>query len=95
MSPVVVAERVAHIAAVRADATADRAALQSALTAECAVRAWLDASNAALVTRLDEVVSFPEQTIADTNRCSLGAASKTQGTCRHPRRHTRPRCSVG
>jgi hypothetical protein len=73
----VVVERVRRIAEVRSDGAADRAQTESALTDVRRVRAWLDASDAALASSLAAEVSFPEQAIAETSKGSLGSASNT------------------
>jgi hypothetical protein len=41
------------------------------------IRSWVDAAEAKLVTGVDRAASFPEATIADASRGSLGAAGKT------------------
>ena len=43
-----------------------------------AIRAWADAQEAGLVGQLTRIESFPEATIAEAGRCSVGAASKTK-----------------
>ena len=73
-----VAARVRHIAAVRADDASDLDAVRSALADAERMRAWVEAQIAALVHRLDAVDVFPEATIAETSRCSLGAAGATK-----------------
>ena len=54
---------------------ADTAVLGAALVAERELRAWLDASQAQLATMLAAVSSFPEQSIAESSKGSLGQAS--------------------
>ena len=54
---------------------ADAAVLGAALVAERELRAWLDASQAHLATMLAAVSSFPEQSIAESSKGSLGQAS--------------------
>ncbi len=78
MTPKAIGERAASVAAVRADAGAKRHRIASALVDVRAIRAWADAQEAGLVGQLTSVDSFPEATIAEANRCSVGAASKTK-----------------
>jgi hypothetical protein len=73
-----VIERVERIAAVRAMPDADADLVQSGLVAVREARAWLDAQHAGLVAQLKDVSSFPESAIADADRCSLGAATRTK-----------------
>ncbi len=68
-------ERVGRIGAVRADGAAGRVERESALVEVRRVRAWLDASEADLVRGLAAEVSFPEQSIAETSKGSMGQAS--------------------
>jgi hypothetical protein len=72
-----VVERLERIAEVRADPAASRSTIAAGLVAVREAQAWLDAQHAGLVTQLREVDSFPEKTIADTSKSSLGQASKT------------------
>ncbi len=72
-----VAERVERIAEVRADPAASRSTITSGLVAVREVEAWCAAQHAGLVAQLRQVDSFPEKTIADASKSSLGAASKT------------------
>ena len=69
--------RVERIAEVRADPAASRSAISAGLVAVREAQAWLDAQHAGLVTRLRDVDSFPEKTIADAAKTSLGQATKT------------------
>ncbi|BAN03242.1 HNH endonuclease signature motif containing protein [Ilumatobacter coccineus] len=78
MSSAVIGKRVANVAAVLADAHAEREQVATALVDVRSIRAWADAHEARLVAQLSRVDSFPEATIADTNRCSVGAATKTK-----------------
>lgn len=78
MTPESIGERAASVAAVRADEGAGRGQISGALVDVRAIRAWVDAQEAGLVGQLSTVDSFPEATIAETNSCSLGAASKTK-----------------
>ena len=72
-----VVERLGRIAEVRASAAADAATVQSGLVAVREARAWLDAQHAGLVAQLQQVSSFPEATIAEADRTSVGAATKS------------------
>ena len=78
MTPKAIGERAASVTAVRADTGAQRHRIANALVDVRAIRAWADAREAALVGQLTSIESFPEATIAESNRCSLGAASKTK-----------------
>jgi Domain of unknown function (DUF222)/HNH endonuclease len=78
MSSGVIGKRVANVVAVLADANAEREQVAAALVDVRSIRAWADAHEARLVAQLATVDSFPEATIADTNRCSVGAATKTK-----------------
>jgi hypothetical protein len=77
MEIVGVIERVEHISAVSAGAAADAGLLRSGLVAVREVRAWLDAQHAGLVAQLRVVDSFPEKSVADAAKTSLGQATKT------------------
>lgn len=77
MTPGVVSERAGRITLACADA-AGRADLVAGLAAAEQLRAWLDARTGVMVQRLAVLDSFPERTIADTSRCSLGTATKTK-----------------
>ncbi len=70
-------ERVGRISAVRSDASATAHVVESGLVAVREVQAWCDAQHAALVARLREVDSFPEQRIAHAAKTSLGHAAKS------------------
>jgi hypothetical protein len=70
-------ERVERIAEVRADPAASRSTITSGLVAVREAQAWLDAQHAGLIAQLREVDSFPEKTIADASKSSLGQATKT------------------
>ncbi len=72
-----VVERVERIAEVRANPDASASAISTGLVAVREAQAWLDAQHAGLVAQLRRVDSFPEKTIADAAKSSLGAASKT------------------
>jgi hypothetical protein len=72
-----VVERVERIATVRATPAADAATVQSGLVAVREARAWLDAQHAGLVAQLTEVSSFPEAAIAEAERSTISAATKT------------------
>ena len=73
-----VVERVERVSAVRADATADVATIESALRASSELKAWLAAGDAELGSRLSTQVSFPEKSIADCTRESLRDAAKSK-----------------
>jgi len=73
-----VIERVRRIASVRADTAADPTAVETALQASAQLRSWLASSDAALTARLSSQVSFPEKTIAECTRSSLGEAGKAR-----------------
>ena len=72
-----VIERVKRVAAVRADAGVPVAVAQSALVDIRGVRAFLDAAEADLARTIRRTAPFPEATVAEATRGSLGAASKT------------------
>jgi len=72
-----VIERVRHIAAVVDDPAGDADVVTSGLVAIREARAWLDAQQAAMVSALRVIDSFPEHTLADTDRTSVGSAAKT------------------
>ena len=72
-----VIERVERIASVRANPVASGATISSGLVAVREAQAWLDAQHAGLVAQLRAVDSFPEKTIADAAKTSLGQASKS------------------
>ncbi len=78
MTPEAIGERAASVAAVRADTGAERHRIADALVDVRAIRAWADAQEAGLVGQLTRIESFPEATIAEAGRCSVGAASKTK-----------------
>lgn len=68
--------RVRQAASVRADVGAGRDALEAGLRSIGVVRSWLAASEADLAARLAAVVSFPEKSIADAGRATLGEAGR-------------------
>jgi hypothetical protein len=72
-----VVERVQHITAVRSNPAADVDILKSGLVAIREVRAWCDAQQAGIVRSLNAVDSFPEKTVAEANKQSLGQAAKS------------------
>jgi len=72
-----VVERIRRVAGVRVNAAAPRVDVESALCDVRQVRAWLDASEAALASSLADQASFPEAAIAETSRGSIGDASRT------------------
>ena len=71
-----VVERVQHITAARADTAADRSAIENALRDVSALQSWLAGNKAALTSRLAQLVSFPEKTLADCTRGSTRDAIK-------------------
>lgn len=73
-----VIERVRHIADVRADEAADAAAIEAAMVAVRELTSWTEAQQAGLIGRLSAVVSFPEATIADAAKTSVGVASRAK-----------------
>jgi hypothetical protein len=72
-----VIERVERIADARAHPAAPAGLISSGLVAVREIEAWCAAQHAGLVAALRQVDSFPEKTIADAAKSSLGAASKT------------------
>jgi Domain of unknown function (DUF222) len=78
MTPGAVAERAAHIAAVRIDECADGPLVKSALIAVREITSWAAAQQAALVAKLASMESFPEATIAAATKESLAASAKTK-----------------
>jgi hypothetical protein len=77
MESELVIERVRRVDAVRGDAGADSASIEEGLRASAELRAWLAAADAEMTERLSPLVTFPERTIADCTRTSLGEALKT------------------
>jgi hypothetical protein len=72
-----VIERVERIGDVRAHPAAPAGLISSGLVAVREIEAWCAAQHAGLVAALRQVDSFPEKTIADAAKSSLGHASKT------------------
>jgi len=72
-----VVERVEHISCVRANPAADAELLKSGLVTIRQVRAWCDAQQAALVSALKVIDSFPENAVAEAAKQSLGQAAKS------------------
>ncbi len=75
-----VIERIERVVATRCDVNAGRAIvddLRAGLVDIRNVRAFLDATEAGIVSALKPAVSFPESDIAEASRGSLGGASKT------------------
>ncbi len=70
-------ERVERIAEVRATAGAPAGLISDGLVAVREIEAWCAAQHAGLVAQLRQVDSFPEKTIADASKSSLGQATKT------------------
>ena len=80
MSSAVAIQRMERVVTTRESVDAGTAAvadLEAGLADVCGVRAFLDAAEAAMVAALKPAVSFPESTIAEMSRDSLGAASRT------------------
>lgn len=74
-----VVERVREVAAASHPSTgAERAAIESAVTASAEIKAWLAAADARLASMLASQVSFPEKAIADCTRESLRDAAKAK-----------------
>jgi len=73
-----VAERVGRIEAACTDTTTETAAIESALLAARELTGWVEAHRAVLVERLAARSSFPEATIAEVERTSIAAASRTR-----------------
>jgi hypothetical protein len=71
-----VIERVGRVQAACADTGADAAAVTAALVAVRELDGWLASRKALLVAQLQEVSSFPEATIAEADRTSVGVAAK-------------------
>ena len=61
----------------RADPSGSRATISAGLVAIREIEAWCAAQHAGLVDRLRDVDSFPEKTIAEASKSSLGQASKS------------------
>lgn len=78
MTPEAVFERATTIAGVRSNIVSCRSEVSRALVSARQIRAWLDAQEAGLISQLSEVDSFPEATIAETSKVSLGQASKAK-----------------
>jgi hypothetical protein len=71
-----VVERVERLSAVDADPMAAAELLQSGLVAARELVGWVEARQASLISRLSAQVSFPEATIANAAKTSVGQASK-------------------
>jgi hypothetical protein len=70
-------ERVGRVETACADAGADASSVAAALVAVRELDGWVASRKALLVGRLQEVSSFPEATIADADRTSIGAAARS------------------
>ena len=70
-------ERVGRVETACAEAGSDASSVAAALVAVRELDGWLASRKALLVGRLQEVSSFPEATIADADRTSIGAATKS------------------
>ena len=68
-------ERVGRIETACADTGSDASSVAAALVAVRELDGWLASRKAMLVGRLQEVSSFPEATIADADRTSIGTAT--------------------
>lgn len=68
--------RIERITAVRANRCSDAELIRSGLIAVRELQAWCDAQHAGLVAQLKLVDSFPERTVADAAKGSLGQATK-------------------
>ena len=71
-----VVERVERVVTTCGSPDATRTDVAAAMAASAQVRAFLDARDAELCRMLDAPGSFPEQTIAESTRCSLSDAGK-------------------
>ena len=78
MTPAAVADRAQHIADVRALEQPGAADVKSAMVAARQITAWAEAQNAALISRLAVVDSFPEAVIAEVSKGSLTDAVKAK-----------------
>jgi len=76
MDSVAVAERVERIVAVRDDSSASDDLIESGLVAVREVQAWVDAQQAALVSKLSSD-GFAEARVANAAKTSIGAANKS------------------
>jgi len=73
-----VIERLELIAAERGPGPICRERVEEAMIAEREVRSWLDAANAALVSKLSATASFPEAAVAGASRCSQRDAHRAK-----------------
>lgn len=71
-------ERVLRIDAACADDDADASTIEAALVAARELTGWVEARRATLIGRLSAVSSFPEATIAEADRTSIGVASRSK-----------------
>lgn len=69
-------ERVGRVADVRANPAAPADLVRHGLVAVREIEAWCAAQHAGLVTQLRPVDSFPEKTVADAAKSSLGQAAR-------------------
>jgi hypothetical protein len=72
-----VIERVERISGARSNPVASAGLVRDGLVAVREIEAWCAAQHAGLVAQLRQVDSFPEKTIADAAKTSLGQASRT------------------
>ncbi|MEP2370864.1 DUF222 domain-containing protein [Ilumatobacter sp.] len=76
MTPAAILEQATIIVGVRSNAASCRTEVSRALVSVRQMRAWIDAQEARLITRLSAFDSFPEATIAEASRSNLGHAAK-------------------
>lgn len=75
-------ERVGRVETACADTGSDAVSVAAALLAVRELDGWLASRKAVLVGRLQQVSSFPDATIAEADRTSIGAAREVDGTVR-------------
>ena len=78
METAAVSERVQEVSSTSGDPTAERSAIEAAITASAQIKSWLAAADARLTQALAPQVSFPEKAIADCTRSSLNDAAKAK-----------------
>ena len=78
MDTAAASDRVFRIGRACDDLDADASAVEAALVAARELTGWIEARRAALISRLVAVSSFPEATIAEVDRTSLGTASRAK-----------------
>lgn len=72
-----VGEQVRRVAELCSATSPTVAEMQAGLADIRRIRSWVDAAEARLVAEVGRAASFPEATIADASRGSLGTAGKT------------------